>query len=160
MENQLKKQLLQNYLQQQNNLTPSVAGSVAQDENLVVVYNDAPENITLEEFKNFVKKWLEYDNFIKKAQEVIRDKRKTRDKISEIITKFMIKYNIDDLNTKEGRIRCKTTYKKVPANKKEVEKRITDYFQCDPNKKQEIISKIFEEKERVEKVGLRRLKIS
>lgn len=155
----LKKQLLQNYLQQQNTLNPNTpSGSVVED-NALVIFND-PENITLEEFKNFVKKWLEYDNFIKKAQDVIKEKKVLRDKLSEVITKFMIKYNIEDLNTKEGRIRCKQTTKKTPVSQKIVKQRITDYFSTDEERRVEILSKVFEDRDKIEQVSLRRLKIS
>jgi hypothetical protein len=155
----IKKQMLQNYLQQQNINTPTPSGSVIGDTSLVV-YNDPPENITLEEFKNYVKRWLDCDNFIKKAQEAIKEKRKYRDKLNEVITKFMVKYNIEDLNTKEGRIRCKQTYKVAPVNQKIIKERITDYFSTDIEKKNEILSKVFENREKIEQVSLRRLKIS
>lgn len=176
----LKKQLLQSYLHQQNTLNPSNGASVASmkvaanapnaplgsgliaPDNTLVLYNnsDLPENITLEEFKNYVKKWLEFDNFIKKGQEAIREKKQIRDKLSETITKFMIKYNIEDLNTKEGRIRCKSSYKKSPVSQKIVKERITDYFKTDDRKKEDILSKVFEEREKIEQVSLRRLKIT
>jgi len=165
----LRNKLLQSYLHQQNTLQPSESTSVAgslqiqqNPDNSLVVYNmnDVPENITLEEFKNYVKKWLDYDNFVKKAQDVIKEKKKARDALSEVITKFMVKYNIEDLNTKEGRIRCKQTYKKPPVTQKIVKERINDYFSMDLAKKEDILSKVFENKEKVEQISLRRLKIS
>lgn len=156
-----KRQILETYLRQQggavgasSSTTPSVA------EQSLVTYNEIPENISLEEFKNFVKKWLEYDNFIKRAQETIKDKKKQRDKLSVIITKFMCKYNIEDLNTKEGRIRCKTSTVKTPVSQKLIKQRITDYFKENEHQKNEIIQKLYEEREEVERVTLRRLKIT
>ena len=83
------------------------------------------EDITLEDFKNFVKKWLELDGYVKKAQEIIKDKKRQRNKIAEVITKFMCKYNIEDLNTKEGRIRCKTTHTKAPVTQKQIKEKLT-----------------------------------
>lgn len=160
MENQLKKQLMQNYLSQQNTLIPSAAGSIATEENAIVLYNELLENITLDEFKKYVRKWFEYDNFIKKAQLVIKEKRQQRDRLSEVITKFMIKYDIEDLNTKEGRIRCKTGYKKAPVNQKVVKERITDYFKTNEQEKVRILEKVFEDRGKIEQVSLRRLKIT
>jgi len=136
--------LMNNYLEQQTSL--------------VTVPN--AENITLEEFKKYVEKWLEYDNFVKKAQEVIRQKKKSRDDLSKIIIMFMCKYNIEDLNTKEGRIRCKVATSKAPISQKVVKQRITDYFGSNESQKQDIINKIYEEREEREKVTLRRLKIT
>lgn len=114
------------------------------------------EDISLEEFKNFVKKWLELDGYIRKAQEIVKEKKKQRNKLSEIITKFMCKYNIEDLNTKEGRIRCKTTYVKAPVTQKEVKERITTMI---PQHK-EVVRKIYDERPKKEKVSLRRLRIT
>lgn len=115
------------------------------------------EEITLEDFKNFVKKWLEIDAYIKKAQDVIKEKKKQRNKLSEIITKFMAKYNIEDLNTKEGRIRCKTSYVKKPVSQKEIKEKVTTIVPID---KREKLENIFDDRPKEKKVSLRRLKIS
>ncbi len=130
-------------------------GSVPEDS--IVQYQD---NISLEEFRNIVKKWLEFDNAIKRMQETIRERRKSQEKLSEVITRFMCKYNIEDLNTKEGRIRCKTCVKKTPVNQKVVKQKISDYFGPDNEKKEQILSKIYEDRDKKEIVSLRRLKIT
>lgn len=144
--------MMDKYLQQQ---AASVVGSVPEDS--IVQYQD---NITLEDFRNIVKKWLEFDNAIKRMQETIREKRKAQEKLSEVITRFMCKYNIEDLNTKEGRIRCKTSVKKTPVNQKVVKQKISDYFGQDNEKKEQILNKIYEDRDKKEIVSLRRLKIT
>lgn len=139
MENE-KNTRLNSYLQQQQSSTT-----------LAIV-----DEITLEEFKNFVKKWLEVDAYIKKAQDLVKEKKKQRNKIAEVITKFMSKYNIEDLNTKEGRIRCKTTYIKASVTQKEMKEKITKLIP----ERSDIVQKIYEDRPKKEKVSLRRLKIS
>ena len=114
------------------------------------------EEITLEDFKNYVKKWIEIDSYIKKASDVIKDKKKIRNKLAEVITKFMCKYNIEDLNTREGRIRCKTTYVKPPVTQKQIKEKIQDLI---PERK-DIVKQIYEERPRTERMSLRRLKIT
>ena len=148
----------QSHISQQQPQIQSVQ-TVPEKETAIVPY-DVPENISLEEFKNYVKKWIEYDNFIKKAKQVIKDKKKIRDDLNKIIIKFMCKYNIEDINTKEGRIRCKTTVVKPAVTQKVVKERICDYFKDNDNKKEEILHKIYEDRQQVERVSLRRLKIS
>ena len=74
--------------------------------------------------------------------------------------KFMCKHNIEDLNTKEGRIRCKNTYVKSPVNKQLVQQRIADFFINDEVKQKEMLDKIYQEREAVEKTTLRRLRIT
>ena len=163
----LKRQMLDNYLKQQNSVanptpTPSVISEQVRNSDTLVPYSAAtiPESISLEEFKNYVKKWLEFDNFIKKAKGVIKEKQKQRDELSKVITKFMCKYNIEDLNTKEGRIRCKTSVVKAPVSQKVVKQKISDYFKDNDEKRVDILTKIYEEREPMEKVSLRRLKIT
>ena len=139
-----KGKLLNTYLQQQQAAAPNETGLVA------------AEAISLEDFKNFVKKWLEIDSYIKKAQDIVKEKKKQRNKLAEVITKFMNKYNIEDLNTKEGRIRCKTTYVKTPMSQKEMKEKITTLV---PEKKA-IFEQLCDDRPKTQKVGLRRLKIS
>jgi len=138
--------LMNNYLEQQASQALVTVNSV--------------ENVTLEEFKKYVERWLELDNFVRKAQDVIRQKKKARDELSKTIIMFMCKYNIEDLNTKEGRIRCKVATSRAPVSQKVVKQRITDYFGVSEEQKQAIINKIYEEREEREKVTLRRLKIT
>jgi hypothetical protein len=129
-------------------------------ENSIVPFNEMPENISVEDFSNLVKKWIEIDNWLKKQQEIAKQKRKQKDKISEIITHYMCKYNIEDLNTSEGKIRCKVRYVKSGINQKVVKQRITELFKDNEEHGDAIISKIFNEREKVERVSLRRLKIT
>lgn len=114
------------------------------------------EDITLEEFKNYVKSWLEADAYIRKAKQLVKEKKKVKNKLSEIIMRFMSKYNIEDLNTKEGRIRYKTTYIRKPVTQKELKEKVQKLV---PENKQKYVNRIFEERPKQEKVGLRRLKI-
>ena len=175
----LKKQLLDGYLKQQRGVSgaapyaPSVASTSSDfrpspqvppsgggGELVPFDETNIPENITLEEFKNYVKKWLEVDNMIKKVQEALKEKKKYRDKLSNVISQFMCKYNIEDLNTKEGRIRCKVSTVKTPVSKKVIQEKISDFFKNDSNKKDEFLTTVFEDRPVKEKVSLRRLKIS
>lgn len=161
-DNALKRQLVESYLKQQQHSSVETASITSESDGQggsLVLYKEA-ESITLDEFKAYVKKWIELDNFVKKAKEAIKDKKKAQDKLSQIITQFMCKYDIEDLNTKDGKIRCKTQVVKAPQSQKIIKQKITDYFKDNENQKQDFIKKVYEERERVEKVSLRRLRIS
>lgn len=147
VQQQLKSSQMENYLHTQSQM---------------VLYEDVnTDNISMDDFKMYVKKWFELDNYLKRACEVLKEKRNEKLRISEVIMKFMCKYNIEDLNTKEGRIRCKQSHVKAPVNKNILKQRVNEYFANDTsNKKEEILHKLFEEREVVEKTTLRRLKIS
>lgn len=128
----------------------------------LALLDETVENISLEQFKEFVRKWIDLDKTIKVAQETLREKKKLRDKLAAIIQKFMCKYNIEDLNTKEGKIRCKVRQVKAPITQTEVKQKLQEIFSHDERKKEEVLGKIYNTKERprVEKVSLRRLKIT
>jgi hypothetical protein len=114
------------------------------------------DDITLEDFKNYVKKWLEMDAYLKRAMEVVKEKKKQRNKLAEVITRFMCKYNIEDLNTKEGRIRCKTSYIREPVTQKVIKAKMTELL---PERK-DIVTKIYDERPKHERLSLKRLKIT
>jgi hypothetical protein len=135
--------------------TVSVSGDLS-----IVPVAELPENISIEDFSNLVKKWIEIDNWIKKSQELAKQKRKQKDKLSEIITHYMTRYNIEDLNTSEGKIRCKVRFVKSGVNQKVVKEKIAELLKDNEETCNTLITKIFDEREKVEKVSLRRIKIT
>ena len=72
----------------------------------------------LNEFKTQVKQWITIDEEILKYETKIKELKKLKKKILEPqITTFMINYNISDLNTDQGKIRCNERMRKKPLNK-------------------------------------------
>lgn len=119
------------------------------------------DSMTLDDFKEYVRRYIEIDSWIQKAQEVMREKKKQRDKLSEIITKFMLKYDIEDLKVKQSKLRCTVRQVKQPITQKVIKEKISDYFKGNDTKTTEIIQKVFEEDRPVkERATLRRLKIT
>lgn len=131
--------------------TPSISSSLP---------TELPDNISIEDFSTLVKKWIEIDNWLKKSQEIMKEKRKQKDKLKEVITHYMTKYNIEDLNTSEGKIRCKVQYVKSGVNQKVVKEKIVDFLKDDETSRDTLLQKIFEERQKVEKMSLRRIKIT
>ena len=79
----------------------------------------------LSEFKNQVKNWLQIDEEISKYQMKIKELKKAKKSILEPnITSFMVTYNIADLNTEQGKIRCNEKNTKKPLNKKNIEENL------------------------------------
>ena len=72
----------------------------------------------LTDFKIKVKEWLDADQTINEYESKIRDlKRKKNKELEPAITQFMRQYNITDLNTSIGKIRCNERNTKKPLNK-------------------------------------------
>lgn len=72
----------------------------------------------LDDFKNKVGSWLELDEQISSMEKKIRELKKIRNKkLEPEITSFMVKFNISDLNTNNGKLRCNARNTKKPLNK-------------------------------------------
>jgi hypothetical protein len=114
------------------------------------------DNALLEEFKQQVKVWWELDTAIKRLQIAVRERKKAQAVMNAKILDFMQRYRVEDLNTKEGVLRYRTAYVKAPLSQKNIREKLTEYFNRDPNALN-ILKKVFEDREQVEKVSLRRI---
>ena len=75
-------------------------------------------NEELQAFKVKVGKWLELDEKISALEKQARELKKIRNKeLEPEITGFMVKFNITDLNTNTGKLRCNARNTKKPINK-------------------------------------------
>lgn len=122
---------------------------------------DVPDNIALEEFKHQVKLWMELDNQIKQMTQFVKEKRKVQKTLTDKILAFMAKYNIEDLNTKEGKLRYRATYTKPTVKKQDAKEKLYQFFEHDKELAEKVVKTVFEPEEnqpKVEKVSLRRLK--
>jgi Family of unknown function (DUF5760) len=131
--------------------------------NLYLEQQKSPQNledISLAEFKSILKKWLEFDNFIKKAKVAIKEKTMAQKKLAEVITSYMDKYDIEDINTSEGKIKFKKSVGKTPVSQKKIKETINEYFKDNEPIRTGILTKIYENRSPVERMSLRRLKIS
>ena len=76
----------------------------------------------LDHFKTNVRDWLEMDEKIKDLEKEIREMKKVRNKqLEPKITGFMRSYNISDLNTDSGKLRCNERNTKTPVSKKTIQ---------------------------------------
>ena len=83
--------------------------------------DDIPKD-QLDHFKVNVKDWLDKDEQIKALEKQARELKKIRNKqLEPKITGFMRSYNISDLNTDAGKLRCNERNTKAPINKKMIQ---------------------------------------
>lgn len=111
----------------------------------------------LQEFKSDVKQWIEIDTTVKRLQVAIKERKKLQTELNMKILNFMIANNIEDLNTKSGLIKCKTSVVKVPMGTKVIKEKLEKTFENN----QKIIDKInevFDNRETKEKHSLRKIK--
>jgi seryl-tRNA synthetase len=120
--------------------------------------NNSLNEHLLEEFKKNVKNWLKLDNDIKRVQLALKGLKEKKNSINEEILNFMKKFNIEDLNTKDGVIRYKTTYIKEPLSQKTIKNKLQEMFENQPEI-YEKIEGIFTNRGKIEKNSLRRVNL-
>ena len=82
---------------------------------------DIPKD-QLDYFKTNVKEWLETDEKIKVLEKEVREMKKIRNKqLEPKITGFMRSYNISDLNTESGKLRCNERNAQAAISKKTIQ---------------------------------------
>lgn len=146
----LKNQIINSYLTQQL-MAPEPEQTTA------IQQIEIPDANALQKFKSHVHNWMEIDNNIKKLQSMIRERNVIKKQLTGEILKFMNRYNIEDLNTKDGKLRYKVVQSKVSPNQKDIEERIKSNYDK-VNNLDELTAIVFEKKQ-VEKHSLRRLGI-
>ena len=87
-------------------------------------------------FKVNVKEWLDVDEQIRELEKKIKELKATRNKkLEPKITGFMRSFNISDLNTDSGKLRCNERNTRAPVSKKSIkeslEKVLTSTEQID-----------------------------
>jgi hypothetical protein len=128
---------------------------VAIDENQLT---ESMNEMMLEEFKENVKSWTLADNQVKRLNAASKQLKTKKKELNEKILDFMARFNIEDLNTKEGIIRYKKTFVKEPLTQKMIKEKLNEMFK-DSDTHLEKINEIFTNRNKVEKTSLRRLKI-
>jgi hypothetical protein len=93
------------------------------EENLVdniIINKNEPTEEELETFKTFVQDWFKYDDAIRKLKIAIKERITLQNALNAKIQDFMFKYNYNDLNTQNGRLKTNIRNVQKPVNIKEI----------------------------------------
>ena len=83
----------------------------------------------LQFFKEKVTRWVNVDQQISELEKQIRELKKVRNKeLEPEITTFMTKYNVTDLNTDNGKLRCQERKTKKGLNKNNIRENLSKYL--------------------------------
>jgi len=107
------------------------------------------------QLKNNVKLYLDLDDQIKALNKAVAGRRKEKKKLSETILTTMKSFEIDNMNTKNGRLIYNVTKRSKPLNKTNLISGLDIYFK-NVDKSKEVSKIILDNREVVEKVQLRR----
>jgi hypothetical protein len=108
-----------------------------------------------DQLKINVKMYLDMDDQIKALNKAIVERRKKKNELSEEILGTMKKFEIDNMNTKNGKLIYSTTKSTKPLNKNNLITGLNLYFQ-DEDKAKNVSKIVLNNREKVEKVKLRR----
>ena len=101
----------------------------------------------LTDFKEKVKHWLALDIQISEMETNIRELKKQRNKeLEPQLTEFMVKFNISDLNTETGKIKCSARNTKKGLNKENIRTNLSKVI-TDNNLIDQAMQKILNERE-------------
>ena len=101
----------------------------------------------LQDFKKRVGQWLELDEKISQLEKQARELKKIRNKqLEPEITGFMRKFNINDLNTGNGKLRCNERNTKKPINKVNIRENLSKVI-SDMNRVDQAIDLIWSNRE-------------
>lgn len=149
MDSAIRQTVLQSYLSQQ--LQYSGGGSI--------IATDVPTPAVLEEFKTQVRTWIDLDNTIKKLQQALRERRDLKKRLTEKLVAFMARYNIEDLNTREGKLRFKVALVKPSLSQKAIQERMVKLF-SEAQSGEDLSRRIFQdERPAIERASLRRIQV-
>ena len=147
-----------------NNLNQTPVSNLAENilnNDVAIEENQMTESMNelmLEEFKKNVQDWMTLDNQLKRLAAAAKGVRTKKKNLNEKILDFMARYNIEDLNTKEGVIRYKKTFVKESLTQKIIKDKLNEIFK-DSQENLDKVNDIFTNRGKVEKTSLRRLKL-
>jgi hypothetical protein len=155
--NDIRGSLINTYLNQQ------LAVAHEQDSGIgsngtggAVQHIELPDAAILDEFKNHVRAWIEIDNVIRKLQAAVKERNALKKQLTEKILRFMSKYNIEDLNTRDGsKLRYKAGKSTAAPSKAQIKERLMQYY-GNVASIDELTEKVFEKAQK-DTVSLRRL---
>ena len=108
-----------------------------------------------EQLKTNVKNYLEMDDQIKALNKAIVERRKKKNELSEEILGTMKKFEIDNMNTKNGKLIYSSSKSTKPLNKSNLISGLNLYFK-DEDKAKNVSKLVLDSREKVDKVKLRR----
>ena len=87
-----------------------------------------------EELIEILKKWVQIDNTILKHKAEIKDLKTEQKDLTDLLLNIMKSNEIECFDIKDGKILYTTRKTKAPLNKKNLEKMLSNYFEEDMEK--------------------------
>ena len=117
--------------------------------------NEEETQFCKDKFKENVKEYLDIDDQIKALNKAVKARRDKKKKLSEYILKLMKQFEIDNMNTSNGKLIYSVSKSKEPLSKKNLLTTLNLYYNNN-DKATEVSKYIMENRPVKERVTLRR----
>ena len=108
-----------------------------------------------ENLQSSVKEYLSLDDQIKALNKAVKERRDRKKKLSESILSLMKQFEINNMNTSNGKLVYSVTKTKEPLNRKSLTRTLNIYFGSS-DKANELSKFVMENRKQIEKVQLKR----
>ncbi len=111
----------------------------------IITNKNEPTAEEIDTFKVLVSDWFKYDDAIRRLKIAIRERKTLQQALNNKIEDFMFKYNYNDLNTQNGRLKTNIRNVHKPINIKDIREIINTNKHLTG---EELLIKIFNKEER------------
>lgn len=124
-----------------------------EDRNESYINDTNPEFI---DFKENVKEWITLDDDIKTLNIALKERKEKKKELTPKVLDFMNEYEVHDVKTTDGQLKFSKSVTAKPLNKKYLVSRLGDFFK-DYNKGEKAVDFIYENRDKEEKLKLKRI---
>ena len=114
------------------------------------------ENEFKKKLKLAVSEYLELDNQIVTLTKAVRERKKKKEQLSQVILTAMKNNEIQEMNLKQDKLVYCVSQHKTPMNKDYLNNVLQNYFNNE-KKAEDVLTHIIENRSRIEKVRLKRV---
>lgn len=113
-------------------------------------------NFCKENLQTSVKEYLSIDDQITALNKAVKERREKKKKLSQEILGLMKQFEINNMNTSNGKLIYSVTKTKEPLTRKSLVRTLNIYFNDNSEKANELSKFVMDNRKKIERVQLRR----
>lgn len=118
--------------------------------------NENDFNFCKENLQTSVKEYLSIDDQITALNKAVKERREKKKKLSQEILGLMKQFEINNMNTSNGKLVYSVTKTKEPLTRKSLVRTLNIYFNDNSEKANELSKFVMDNRKKIERVQLRR----
>lgn len=115
----------------------------------------APDSTSMTQIRSYVRTYFELNQQLQKLRVLVRERAAAKNAAADEIIKLMKRFNIEDLNTKDGILRLRESRVKEPLKRADLVERVRDSLVTPhTNSVDDVLQEIFENRPMITKETL------